>query len=148
MMQPNFYGYLPEDNTARGQCFFLMVFIASVHNISRTISIALLASSSKTLAFAFFGCEMVFYVLIKLLRRDFIYWPPLKGKAVVFIVSLFARLIIKTIVDFSGCFHMRHPYELGGIMFSVTLFWAQLSPFVALTFYEGDAKEVRTIGFV
>ena len=36
---------------------------------------------------------------------------------------------------------MRHPYGLGGAAYSVSMIWAQIMPFVALSFYEGENKE-------
>ena len=36
---------------------------------------------------------------------------------------------------------MRHPYGLGGAAYSVSMIWAQIMPFVALSFYEGGNKE-------
>ena len=37
--------------------------------------------------------------------------------------------------------HVRHPYGLGGAAYSVSMIWAQIMPFVALSFYEGGNKE-------
>ena len=35
----------------------------------------------------------------------------------------------------------RHPIDLGGVAFSASMLWAQIMPFVALSFYEGENKE-------
>jgi len=48
---------------------------------------------------------------------------------------------VKVIVDFTGLLHMRHPKELGGAMFTTCMVWAQIFPFVALEFFEGEKKE-------
>ena len=40
-----------------------------------------------------------------------------------------------------GCIHLRHPYELGGAAYCASMIWAQIMPFVALSFYEGGNKE-------
>jgi len=45
---------------------------------------------------------------------------------------------VKAIADFSGCLHFRHPKELGGAVFSLSIFWTQIFPFVALQFYDDD----------
>ena len=37
--------------------------------------------------------------------------------------------------------HFRHPFDLGGVAFSASMLWAQIMPFVALSFYEGENKE-------
>ena len=52
-------------------------------------------------------------------------------------MSFFARIFAKMITDFSGCLHLRHPYEMGGAAFCISMVWAQIFPFVALQFYVG-----------
>ena len=37
--------------------------------------------------------------------------------------------------------HLRHPYDLGGLGFSVSMLWAQVMPFVALQLYEREGDE-------
>jgi len=73
--QPDFYGYIPDDNGLRGRCFGLMTMMSALHNISRSTGCALLAASSggKSLVFYFIGGEMVIYLVYKVLRRDFWY---------------------------------------------------------------------------
>ena len=61
--------------------------------------------------------------------------------------SFIARIIAKVIVDFTGCLHFRHPYELGGLGFTMSIIWAQLFPFVALQYFDGDMKDIMT-GFL
>jgi len=50
-------------------------------------------------------------------------------------------------VDFTGCLHERHPYELGGLSFTMSMIWAQVFPFVALQFFDGEMKDIMT-GFL
>ena len=52
-----------------------------------------------------------------------------------YLSSFLMRVFVKVITDFSGCLHFRHPFELGGLSFSLTMVWAQLFPFLALIFY-------------
>ena len=73
------------------------------------------------------------------------YWARVEGSAGV-IVSFFARVLVKVVADFSGCIHCRHPQEMGGLAFSMSMLLAQIFPFVALIFFEdNDNKEVITI---
>ena len=46
--------------------------------------------------------------------------------------------MLKLVADYTGCLHCRHPFEMGGVAFSVSLVWAQIFPFVALLFYNND----------
>jgi len=54
------------------------------------------------------------------------------------------RVGIKIVVDFTGCIHLRHPYELGGLYYSLTLRQAQVGSAVFAQLYvdasEGDAE--------
>jgi len=145
--QPKFYGYIPDDNSLRGRCFILMTLMSASHNLSRSFGCALLATSEfDNLLLMFVGGELGLYLLLKILRQDFFYWPKMTGVTAV-VGSLFSRLVTKIIADFSGCIHFRHPYELGGLGFTISMIWAQVFPFVALQYLDGDSKDLMA-GFV
>ena len=62
--QPKFYGYIPDDNGARGRCFMLMTLISSLHNLSRSLGCALLAAAgNKGLILYFVGGELILYLV-------------------------------------------------------------------------------------
>ena len=84
---------------------------------------------------------MVIYLIYKIVRSDFLYWMRIEGPLGI-VISLIQRIFCKIIVDFSGCLHFRHPYEVGGLAFSASMLWAQLMPFVALQLYT-DSDSVR-----
>jgi len=74
--QPKFYGYIPDDHDLRGRCFSLITCISAVHNVSRSVGCALLASSGEKMTTLYFvGGEIAFYLIYKVVRRDF-YWLP------------------------------------------------------------------------
>ena len=123
--QPNFFGFIPDDHAKRGSCFFLMMIISTFHNLSRSIGLALLAASGWKTAVYFVGGEIFVYLAFKIARRDFLYWIPIEGAAGAFI-SLIERMIAKVIVDFSGCMQFRHPCELGGLAFSLSMLWVSV----------------------
>ena len=57
--------------------------------------------------------------------------------------SLAHHLVNKVVVDFSGCFHLRHSYGIGGLGYTICMIWGQAFPFLALHFYhEEDAKAI------
>jgi len=143
--QPRFYGYILDDNGLRGRCFMLMTLIGMLHNLSRSIGCAMLATTDRYLIIAAVGGEILLYLLYKLTRGDYLSTFRVEGAAGV-IVSLFYRVIVKVIVDFSGCVHLRHPLELGGLAFTMSMLWAQMFPFVVLMFFEDNGnKEAITI---
>ena len=107
--QPNFYGYIPDDNGLRGRCFVLMTLISALHNISRSVGCALLAAGDdKSLAMVFIGGELAFYLIFKFIRNDFLWFARLYG-LLGWVMSLLNRTAVKIIVDFSGCLQFRHP---------------------------------------
>jgi len=111
--QPNFYGSIPDDNGARGRCFVLMTLISALHNLSRSVGCYLLAAAeNKSLVLYIVGSEMFLYLLFKLARSDVMFWPRMEG-TVAIMISMVQRVCVKMIVDFTGCLHMRHPFELG-----------------------------------
>jgi len=103
------YGYLPDDFNSRGVCFALMTVISTLHNLSRSLGTAMIAAGAgQTVLLYFVAGEMLFYLQYKIMRHDFYWWPRVSGvRAVVF--GFFVRIIVKIIVDYSGCLHFRHP---------------------------------------
>jgi len=138
--QLKFYGYIPDANDLRERCFQLMTLISALHTASRSVGFALLLVGGKSLAAIFFAVEMFLYVMYKLARRDFDVWPRIDGRASTVLVVVLSRLMEKLVTDFTGCFHMRHAYSLGGIYFAATMIWSQIFPFVALLLGEDDLK--------
>jgi len=121
-----------------------MTMISALHNVSRSLGVALLAtSSSNILAVYFVGGEIALFFLYKFVRGDIWYWVRAEG-ILNYFMAFFMRLCAKIITDFSGCLHFRHAYEMCGIAFSASMVWAQIMPFVALLFFEGSNKDALT----
>jgi len=117
-----------------------MTLISALHNLSRSLGCALLVFSDANKVILFIGGEIGLYLIFKILRQDFHFW--VRGAPL--IVSFFARVLVKVIVDFTGCLHFRHPYELGGLGFTISMIWAQVFPFVALQYFDGKQKDIMT----
>ena len=81
-----------------------------------------MTASVKMMLVPFIGGEILLYLMWKLLRGDFLYWVRVEGVFGV-MFSLVVRILVKVVVDFTGCFHFRHPYELGGAVFSASMVW-------------------------
>jgi len=136
--QPKFYGYIPNEDGVRGRCFILMTLISSLHNLSRSLGCALLAISDAEITLLFIGGEIGLFLVFKILRQDIHYWAP----GTPLIGSFFARIVVKIVTDFTGCLHFRHPYDLGGLGFTISMIWAQVFPFVALQYFDGETKDI------
>jgi len=112
--------------------------------LSRCLGCALLAASlEKEVFVALLVGELALYMLYKVVRGDLIYWVRLDGGAIM-LLSTIERLFAKILADFTGSLHLRHPYELGGLAFSLSMVWAQILPFIALQFYEGDIDKITS----
>ena len=95
--------------------------------------------------FAYYlAVDMALYLMQKVARDDFHYWMPLDGASSL-LASLMVRVAIKTITDFTGVIHFRHPYELGGLFWTVNMFSALLVSILSVWGYykygEGVAME-------
>ena len=67
-VNPDFYGYIPDDHNLRERCFLLMTLISASHNVSRSIGCALLLASGGLQIFYFIGGEVLIYFVYKILR--------------------------------------------------------------------------------
>ena len=84
-----------------------MTLISALHNLSRSLGCALFVTSSgKSMLVYFVGGEILLFLAWKLLRGDFLYWFRVEGVLGVF-GSFLVRVLVKVIVDFSGCLHFR-----------------------------------------
>jgi len=100
-----------------------------------------LAFSDAEMTLHFIGGEIGLYLVFKIIRQDFHYWIP--GAPLV--GSFLERIIVKVVADFTGCIHFRHPYELGGLGFTISMIWAQIFPFVALQYFDGEMKDIMKV---
>ena len=111
-----------------------MTLISALHNLSRSLGCALFVTSSgKSMLVYFVGGEILLFLGWKLLRGDFLYWVQVEGVFGV-LLSFIVRVAVKIIVDFTGCLLLRHPYELGGAVFSAGVLWVSVGvhPFVSI----------------
>jgi len=83
------------------------------------------------LVFTVASFELLVYFIYKAVRRDLRYWPPLPGKYSIF-VSWLMRVVVKTVSDFTGFLHARHPYEMGGFYWLLNGVYVQMSLLGAL----------------
>ena len=84
-----------------------MTMLSAFHNLSRSIGYALLAAAGgATMVWSFVSCEMLIYLAWKVLRGDFFYWFRVEG-FLGFFGSFLIRVLVKVIVDFTGCVHFR-----------------------------------------
>jgi hypothetical protein len=110
---PDFYGYIPAKASKRTVVFVSMLLLSAGMLLIRCTTIVLLGLIGGRWAFLYIGADLVLYLLVKILRGDFWYWVPLGG-SVEIVNSIFVRVIVKIIVDFTSMVQFRHPNEVGG----------------------------------
>jgi len=133
---PDFYGFMADTNFERTATFFVMFLLAGLHNLSKSIGVALLLVVSGETTLIVLAGEMIAYHLVRLLRSDYtLYVPNLEGGLKV-TMAFVMHVMIKTIVDFTGPIHFRHPKLAGGVMLLILTFEAQVLPFVAFEIYK------------
>ena len=99
---PEFYGLVKDTNLERSFTFLVMMLLAVLQNLSRTIGVALLLAVSGSTTFVFFGAEMAFYIGFKVLRNDFVTFIPGLEGTLKYMVALLFHTVVKVLVDYTG----------------------------------------------
>ncbi|GMI03055.1 hypothetical protein TrLO_g8892 [Triparma laevis f. longispina] len=122
---PQFYGYIPDALKPTIVVSLLMWVMSACQMSGKAFACALCAVQSRSMLLLFLFAEFFLFVLYKVVRRDYLYWIPLYGPAH-YIMSTVVRVSVKFVVDFTGCLHFRHPYELGGFYMMFTIYTTPL----------------------
>jgi hypothetical protein len=112
-----------------------MCLNSSLLLVIRSIGAAFLMLVNTQYLFSYVAGDMSIYLLIKIVRQDFVYWFPLNGWFGL-VVSFLLRVIFKFIADFTGVVHFRHPHDLGGLYYSVNMVLAIVFAFVTAFIYK------------
>ena len=133
---PDFYGFMRDSNFERSATFVVMFLLAGLHNLSKSIGVALLLAVSGETTLLVLAGEMIAYHLVRLLRRDYTTSTPGLEGGLKVIGAFVAHTLFKTALDFTGLIHLRGPKLSGGVMFLVLTIEAQVLPFVAFEIYK------------
>jgi len=141
---PRFYGYLPTQ-LARRALSMLLVFIVSICNLAaRSLACVLLVKKGGVpLLSAVLGGELGLFLALKTARGDFWYWTPVYGIPG-FVFSLLVRLIVKISVDWTAIMQFRHPNEVGGAYFTLTML-STVALGIISAFFHGDEVVTRSM---
>ena len=105
---PNYYGYILNDPTSRMFTFLAMFAITLTHVLMKTLATALLMIVNSSWLLMMMVGDISIFMFMKIVRRDIRWWIRLDG-ALGLIVSVLIRFVEKLLVDFTCCFHYRHP---------------------------------------
>ena len=146
---PFFFGCFPEDATDRSLAFFFMFFFHLSHLFNKALGVALFwATFGGPALLVYLGCEMAAYFLVKILRRDLYTIFPLHGLLTNVAAAFVQRFVNKVMIDFTGNLSVRRPYQAGGLHYTMSLVWSQISAVIAVVLYlryydKGEGEDKR-----
>jgi hypothetical protein len=111
---PEFYGYVPANPTKRSIIFISLMLFSAGMLLLRCMTIVVLGLLGGSWVSLYVGTDLLLYLLVKILRRDFWYWIPAGGNIEI-LSSSASRVLVKVVNDFTSIVQFRHPYELGGM---------------------------------
>ena len=120
-----------------------MIFFSSFMLLIRCTTIVLLGLIKMRWAILYVFADLVLYLGVKIARRDYWYWAPLSGVAMV-LTSFFARIISKVIADFTSIVQFRHPNEVGGAYWLFGSVSTMVSLPAAIYFFEANGGNAET----
>ena len=82
--------------------FTLMMLLSAMNILVKGMSIVLIGMLGAKWAIAYIVADLVLYLVIKVLRGDFWYWIQCEGLLSSLLISLFARVMVKIIADFTS----------------------------------------------
>jgi len=140
---PLFYGFLPDKALPRAVCFLSMMSLSFAHVLLLTSACALLALTNPNWLLLFLGVDIGLFFLYKIMRGDFFYFLNVDG-FVRLVTAIMVRFTAKTMVNFTMLMQLRHPQELGGLPFLVSILTSVVGSFVSVhvysTYYNEDVK--------
>ncbi|GMI54871.1 hypothetical protein TeGR_g840, partial [Tetraparma gracilis] len=136
---PKWMGLIPNVN--RGLAFGNLFVITTTHIIAKGIITALLAVTNSAWMWLFMACDYGLYIAYTFVRSDVSFFVPVPAKATI-PFGIAARIILKTVVDFTGCLFFRIPMLVGGSWFTFDLAKAQISVLVVAYLYNEFCEDV------
>ncbi|GMI09905.1 hypothetical protein TrLO_g15291 [Triparma laevis f. longispina] len=126
---PEFYGYVSDATEKRLLALVSMIGISASLVLMKSILVVSLGRISLEYVLFYLLFDMGMYLVYKIVRRELTYWVPAGlGLSVIF------RVVIKVVVDFTGCIQFRHPYDVGGLYFTLNLFFPAIGMALLLGF--------------
>ena len=139
--KPAIYGMAPD--TGRGFYFAVTLLMAASLNLAKTLGVCYLISLRPVYGGASIVGDILFFFLYKACRGDIRFFLRLSGSAS-WISTIIIRTNMKTMTDYTGWLHGRHPYSLGGMYFMVNLAITQVMSFVGALAYNHVGEGARS----
>ena len=136
-LYPLFCGVFPEDSASRSLAIVALFVFSLAHAASKALGVALFWATFRGRAvLVYCACEVASFYLVKILRRDFNIRVPLRGILANAVLSAVGRFVVKIMLDFTGFMVLRHPVLAGGMHFTLSLVWSQISSVCSVVLYQ------------
>jgi hypothetical protein len=123
----------------------LLILVGLAHIIGKSVALALLFATEPAWAAGLVGADLGLMFAYKVVRNDLHIWVP--GSGICFAVVY--RSVAKLMADFTSLVHLRHPCELGGLGWFVSMALNQVECFLAgwlySRYYKGSSKFESTV---
>jgi hypothetical protein len=121
-------------DVGRGSAFAALFFMGAFQVIAKAAAVALLVVTNGSWLLGYIVSDHVVHLVYRIARNDMAFYAPLPPTAS-YILSPTARVVVKTISDFTGCLVLRLPLHLGGSYFLFNLAMSQASVFACVHLY-------------
>jgi hypothetical protein len=137
---PYFYGFVPDDKSARTKVFGAMIANSSMMVLLKCLSTSLWLDLNSTSFLVFTALDILGFIAYKAFRNDLRYWIKLDGFAGL-VFSILERSIAKIMCDYTAILQFRSPFELGGQYFTFnTIFQVLISMTVCIVYINQPDK--------
>ena len=140
-IERKFYGAVPNSSYKRTVTFFSMFAFTVISTAFKTVSCAFMAATSVPLFAFMIACEVGLGLLIKIVRGDYLYWFPLNG-VTAYVISTIVRISTQICTGCTAMLELRHPQELGGGWWTITIIWTHLSAYSSVYAYHGGMNNL------
>ena len=111
--------------------FGCLILNGAVLLLLRSFGAAMLIVANKNYFIAYMAGDTTLYLLLKVAQNDLWYWMPVDGAAGM-TLSLWMRVSLKVVVDYTGVVQFRAPGEIGGAYWSFNMLLAIATTFASV----------------
>jgi hypothetical protein len=125
-MEPRFYGFVPDRSGDRAKILVVMFLNSFTQMAALAISTASLVHIDPNIAMGAWCSRFAMMYTIKLVRRDFSYYLPIRGLPGILLAAFFERPCMMFLGDVGLWAYGRHAYEMGCVLWWFGRLWPWL----------------------
>lgn len=136
--EPESSGMIPD--TSRGVAYGFMFGLAVLQIMAKCMATALMIVTSSRWLIYYMILDHGLMFAYKALTQDFFYWTPMSRSASL-VFTVFMRMIVKTITDYSASLISRTPNILGGSYWLFNFVMNQVTVLVSVYLYNENGAD-------